>query len=63
MRLRVYGIVLLVCPDELDVQDALVVQNLADEPVFVSANVENDSPPLENARASVLRLDVLRGLP
>ncbi len=61
--LRVYGIVLLMCSDELDKQDALAEQNLADEPVLVPANVENDSSPFENARAAILSLDVLRSLP
>jgi|GEM_PF-6262150 len=46
MCLRVYGIVLLMCPDELDKQDALAEQDLADESVFVSADVEDDSRPL-----------------
>jgi hypothetical protein len=59
MCLRVCGIVLLMCPDELDKQDALAEQDLADEPVFISANVEDDSSPLENARAAKLGLDML----
>jgi hypothetical protein len=50
-------------PDELDKQDALAEQDLADEPVFVSANVEDDPSPLENARATILGFDVLRRLP
>ena len=63
MCLRVYGIVLFMCPDELDKQDALAEQDLADEPVFVSANVEDDSSPLENAHATILGLDMLGSLP
>ena len=63
MCLRVYGIVLLVCSNKLDTQDPLAVQDLADESVLVSANVEDDSSPLENARAAILSLDVLRSLP
>jgi len=63
MSLRVYGIVLLMCPEELDKQYALAEYNLADEQVFVSADVEDDSSPLENARVAVLGLDVLRSLP
>jgi len=63
MRLRVYGIILLVCSDELDKQDALAKKDLTDEPVFVSTNVEDDSSPLENARAAILSLDMLRRPP
>ena len=63
MSLRVYGIVLLMCPEKLDKQQALAEYNLADKPVFVSADVEDDSSPLENARVAVLGLDMLRSLP
>ena len=63
MCLRVHGIVLPVCPDELDKQDSLPEQGLADGPVPVSANVEVDSSPLENARTAILSPDVLRSLP
>jgi hypothetical protein len=63
MCLRVYGIVLLVCSNELDKQDPLAEQDLADESVLVSANIEDDSSPLENARAAILSLDVLRSRP
>ena len=63
MCLRVDGIVLLMRSDELDKQDALAEQDLADEPVFIPANVEDGSSPLENARAAILSLDVLRRLP
>jgi len=63
MGLRVYGIVLPMCSDELDKQYALAEYNLADEPVFIPANVEDDSSPLENARIAILGLDMLRSLP
>jgi hypothetical protein len=63
MSLRVYGIVPLMCPEELDKQYALAEYNLADEPVFVSTDVEDDSSPLENARTAILGLDLLRSLP
>ena len=63
MSLRVYGIVLLMCPEKLDKQQALAEYNLADKPVFVSADVEDDLSPLENARVAILGLDMLRSLP
>lgn len=63
MCLRIYRIVLFMCSDELDKQDALVEQDRADKPVFVAANVEDDSSPLENARGSILGFNVLRCLP
>ena len=57
-RFGVYGIVFLVGADELHIDRLVMVSNRDHQPVVVALDVEHHAAILEDARASILLLDL-----